>query len=223
MGMGILQKYFSQSDLTEIKEAVGTAEKKTSAEIVPFFTEVSHHYREWIWFASFVGGGISGVGYFTFQYFQTALWGSNVISGILSVWSGACVGLVLAFVFPSLRLFIVPKEVKRFFVNLRAKEAFLDEEVFLTRSRTGILIYISLREHFVRILPDKRIARVVPQSEWNEAVRLIVDGMKNNKKKQGIISSILFCGDLLERYKLIIEKDDTNEISNEIREGGSSL
>lgn len=221
--MGILHKYFSESDLTEIKEAVASAEKTTSAEIVPYFAESSHHYKEWIWLSSFIGGAFFGLGYFLYQFYVTALWGSDVISGILSVWSGACVGLVLAYVFPKVRFMTVGKDAKRYFVNLRAKEAFLDEEVFNTKSRTGILIYISLREHFVRVLPDKNIAKIVPQSEWDEAVRLIIDGMKFNKKKQGIISSILFCGDLLNRYKITIEKNDTNELSNEVRDGGKLL
>ncbi|MDF3821357.1 hypothetical protein P3G55_15750 [Leptospira sp. 96542] len=221
--MSILSRHFSSSDLEEIKQAVGTAETKTSAEIVPFFAESSHHYREWAWMGSFLGGGVFGMAFYLTQTLTNYFWGSEGLYAILSVWSGAILGLLLTYFSPSLRLAMVPKATKRYFVDLKSKEAFLDEEVFRTKSRTGILIYISFREHYVRVLPDKTIAKVVPQSEWIEAVRLIVEGMKSQKKKEGIVSSILFCGDLLKRYNINLEKDDKNEISNEIRDGGIVL
>lgn len=221
--MSILARYFSKSDLDEIKKAVGEAESKTSAEIVPFFAESSHHYKEWAWLGAFLMGGVSGVTFYTVQNLYGLVWGGESFFAVLSVWVGALLGLAITIVFPKIRINLVSRNAKQYFVDLRAKEAFLDEEVFRTKNRTGILIYISLFEHFVRILPDKEIAKVVPKSEWNEAVRLIVEGMKSDKKKEGIVSSILFCGDLLKKYNIQIEKDDKNEISNEIRDGGKLM
>ncbi|TGL67626.1 TPM domain-containing protein [Leptospira jelokensis] len=221
--MSVLSRYFSPSDLEEIKSAVGEAESKTSAEIVPFFAESSHHYREWAWFGAFLMGGLTGISFYTAQKTYGLVWGNESMFAVLSVWAGAIFGLGLFFLFPKLRILLVPKNSKQYFVELRAKEAFLDEEVFRTKNRTGILIYISLFEHFVRVYPDKEIARVVPKSEWNEAVRLIIEGMKTGKKKQGIVASILFCGDLLKKYNIHAEKDDKNEISNEIRDGGKLM
>ncbi|WP_246835879.1 TPM domain-containing protein [Leptospira meyeri] len=221
--MGILKHYFNQTDLEEIKRAVGEAESKTSAEIVPFFAESSHHYKEWAWLGAFLVGGITGVSFYTIQNLYGLVWDNESLFAVLSVWIGAIFGLTVTALFPKLRINLVSKGAKQYFVDLRAKEAFLDEEVFRTKNRTGILIYISLYEHFVRILPDKEIARVVPKSEWNEAVKLIIEGMKTKKKKEGIVSSILFCGDLLKKYNIQREKDDKNEISNEIRDGGKLM
>ncbi|TDY67307.1 putative membrane protein [Leptospira meyeri] len=221
--MGILKHYFNQTDLEEIKRAVGEAESKTSAEIVPFFAESSHHYKEWAWLGAFLVGGITGVSFYTIQNLYGLVWDNESLFAVLSVWIGAIFGLTLTALIPKLRINLVSKGAKQYFVDLRAKEAFLDEEVFRTKNRTGILIYISLYEHFVRILPDKEIARVVPKSEWNEAVKLIIEGMKTKKKKEGIVSSILFCGDLLKKYNIQREKDDKNEISNEIRDGGKLM
>ncbi|WP_244310015.1 TPM domain-containing protein [Leptospira mtsangambouensis] len=221
--MGILKRYFNQSDLEEIKRAVGDAESKTSAEIVPYFAESSHHYKEWAWLGAFLMGGITGISFYTAQKFYGLVWNGESLYAVLSVWIGAIFGLSITALFPKLRINLVSRAAKQYFVDLRAKEAFLDEEVFRTKDRTGILIYISLYEHFVRILPDKEIARVVPKSEWNEAVKLIIEGMKSNQKKEGIVSSILFCGELLKKYNIQREKDDKNEISNEIRDGGKLM
>ncbi|TGK52661.1 hypothetical protein EHQ43_09340 [Leptospira bouyouniensis] len=221
--MSVLSRYFTKSDLDEIKSAVGEAESKTSAEIVPFFAESSHHYREWAWFGAFLMGGLTGISFYTAQNVYGLVWGNESLFAVLSVWIGAIFGLGIFTLFPKLRIQLVPRNARQYFVELRAKEAFLEEEVFRTKNRTGILIYISLFEHFVRVYPDKEIARVVPKSEWNEAVRLIVDGMKSGKKKEGIVASILFCGDLLKQYNIHVEKDDKNEISNEIRDGGKLM
>ncbi len=221
--MGILSHYFSPSDLSDIKEAVKEAESKTSGEIVPFFAEASHHYKEWIWLGSFLGGAIGGLALFVVDKGHFSSWTLDSIDAITFVWSGALLGMVLPFFISKLRLFLVPYNSKAFFVNLKAKEAFLDEEVFRTNNRTGILIYISLYERIVRILPDSGIASIVPKSDWDEAVNLIVHGMKTGKKKEGIVASILFCGNLLVKYGVKIQKDDKNEISDEIRDGGTHL
>ncbi|TGN21002.1 TPM domain-containing protein [Leptospira idonii] len=222
-GMGILSRYFSDPDLSEIKLAVKEAEQKTSGEIVPYFAESSHHYNEWNWFFAFIGGGFGGVSLLACDYFHLTGWDFGSLDAVVFIWIGAIVGFILSYFFASLRLFIVPPAFKRLFVNLKAKEAFIEEEVFRTKNRTGILLYISFRERVVRVLPDSGIAKVVPRSEWEEAVRLIVQGMKTHKRKEGIVSSILFCGNLLVKYGLSIEKDDKNEISDEIRDGGTQL
>ncbi|XDD45753.1 TPM domain-containing protein [Leptospira sp. WS39.C2] len=221
--MSVLSRYFSKSDLDEIKSAVDEAESKTSAEIVPFFAESSHHYKEWAWFGAFLFGGLTGISFYTAQNTYGLVWGNESMFAVLSVWIGAILGLGIFAFFPKLRILLVPKNTKQYFVELRTKEAFLEEEVFRTKNRTGILIYISLFEHYVRVYPDKEIAKVVPKSEWNEAVRLIIEGMKSGKKKEGIVASILFCGDLLKKFNIKIEKDDKNEISNEIRDGGKLM
>jgi putative membrane protein len=221
--MGILSQYFSPTDLTEIKEAVQEAEKKTSGEIVPFFAEASHHYKEWVWLGSFLGGGLGGLVLLGMDIGEYRSWDYTSLDAITFVWSGAFLGLLLSYFIAKLRLFIVPYRSKYFFVNLKAKEAFLDEEVFKTGNRTGILIYISLYEKIVRVLPDAGIAKIVPQSDWDEAVQLIVKGMKTGKRKEGIVASILFCGNLLVKYGIKVQKDDKNEISDEIRDGGSQL
>ncbi len=221
--MGILSQYFSPAELSEIKEAVREAESKTSGEIVPFFAEASHHYKEWIWLGSFIGGAIGGFVLLGFDFAEYRSWDYSSLDAITFLWSGAFLGLVLSFFISKMRLFLVPYRSKAFFVNLKAKEAFLDEEIFRTGNRTGILIYISLYEKIVRILPDTGIANIVPKSDWDAAVNLIVQGMKSGKKKEGIVASILFCGELLVKYGIKIQKDDKNEISDEIRDGGTQL
>jgi putative membrane protein len=102
-------------------------------------------------------------------------------------------------------------------VAQRAAEAFLAEEVFDTRDRTGILLFLSLLEHKVLVLGDAGINAKVQQSEWEEVVKLIVDGMRSGKPADGLIEAIQKCGALLKREGVVIKPDDKDELSNQMR------
>ena len=52
------------------------------------------------------------------------------------------------------------------------------EEVFKTRDRTGILIFLALFEHRAVILADEGIHRAVPREEWQALVDELVAGIR---------------------------------------------
>lgn len=66
---------------------------------------------------------------------------------------------------PVLR-WLVPASVKRTEVEQGAGHCFLREEIFNTRRRTGLLIYISVFERAVYLMADRGITAVVPVEEW---------------------------------------------------------
>ena len=49
-------------------------------------------------------------------------------------------------------------------------QAFVEERVSATRERTGVLLYVSLLEREVAILPDLGLDGRVPRAEWNEVL-----------------------------------------------------
>jgi putative membrane protein len=51
-----------------------------------------------------------------------------------------------------------------------AMQAFVEERVSATRERTGLLLYVSLLEREVAILPDLGLDGRVPRAEWNEVL-----------------------------------------------------
>ncbi|MEL6344834.1 MAG: hypothetical protein AAFV53_17080 [Myxococcota bacterium] len=52
-------------------------------------------------------------------------------------------------------------------VTAAARAAFVEEAVYGTRNRTGILIYVSALEDRVIVLPDSGLAARIPGGEWN--------------------------------------------------------
>ena len=78
-----------------------------------------------------------------------------------------------------------------------ALEQFFIRRVSNTRNRAGVLIYVSLAEHYARIIPDQGIAEKVPKAEWQAAVDAMIGHMRTGDIAAGFIAAIERCGDVL--------------------------
>ncbi len=214
-----IEKYFSVSDREKIRQAVAAAEKKTSAEIVTYFRESSDYYEEALWragalFALLAGGAIFCLRHFTSVWFEIEALQSGMI-----IAAGGLSGVFLAFLIPSIRRLFIGKHRLAETTMLRAREAFLTQEVFNTDGRTGILIFLSLFERRVIVLGDTEINQRTDSRDWIEATELIVTGMKSSRCAEGLILAIERCGEILLKSGLVIQKGDRNELPDNIRSG----
>ncbi len=202
-----------------IETAVAEAEKSTSGEIVPFVTEQSDSYEDSVTKA---GGIMLAIGLLLVLtaeiLFPDIIGESAVLTAAVSVISGL-VGMILTSVFPGLRVIFAGRKTVNRRVYLKALEAFLSEEVFRTRDRTGILIFISQLERKVIVLGDSGISQKVKQEEWTDVVRDITEGIHSNAFTDGLVRAVERCGLLLNRSGFEIRPDDTNELRNQIRKG----
>ncbi|MBI5645840.1 MAG: hypothetical protein HY962_02820 [Ignavibacteriae bacterium] len=207
----------TQDDQKRIAEAVKAAESRTSGEIVPYIVGRSDPYPEAPWRAGtlvslLVLGVLAGL------WMGTNLWLPYGVAEVaLLTIAGFILGAGLTLLFPSLKLLFVSSAVVKQRVDERAGLAFLDEEVFATRDRTGILIFLSLLEHRVRILGDSGINAKVKQEEWDGIVADMVAGMKRGAPGEALVGAIGRCGELLARMGVEIRPDDTNELDNAVR------
>ncbi len=211
------ENLFSEKDKKRIAEAVKEAEQRTSGEIVPFVVGRSDTYPEtWLRAGSLLAFLILFL--FAVADIGTDLWlpfGFSEASLIIIVAFG--IGALLAAYIPAIKRLLIPGTMQQQRVDERAALAFISEEVFATRDRTGIMIFISLFERRVRILGDTGINAQVQQEEWDSIVRIIVDAIRNNAAADGMLEAIWKCGELLERKGVEIRPDDTNELDDRIR------
>ncbi len=114
-------------------------------------------------------------------------------------------------------MWLIPNAIEQQRVDERAALAFLSEEVFRTRERTGILILVSLLAHRVAVLGDAGINARVEKKEWDDVVKLVVDGMKRGTPADGLVNAIARCGSILEQHGVEIRSDDTNELGDGLR------
>jgi putative membrane protein len=210
----------SADDQQRISRAVAEAERRTSGEIVPYVVARSGTYEAAIWRGGVLFALIALAGVLLFLQFYAG-WGWTWLHtgwGSASVMLAAgVVGAALAAYVPGLkRLLIRQAEIERT-VHLRAMQAFVEEEVFNTRERTGILLFISLFEHWIEVEGDSGINKLVTDEDWVHVVECVRDGIKRGDFAGGLIEGVGLCGALLEKSGVEIRADDTNELSDAVR------
>lgn len=206
-----LSGYISDKALGEIELAVKNAEQHTSGEIVPIIIDrssvVSH--------VPMVIFAVLSLLFVVVDYngFITHLFPYEVPYSAFFV-----IFLLLGFVFgqfPSLqRVFQLKADLKHQ-VQVRAMQEFYLSNIYKTRDRTGILIYISIMERQVVVLADQGIAEKLPTNTWDEVIQLVLQGKRQKDLAAGIIQGIHRCGELLHQ-EFPIKEDDKNELNNKL-------
>jgi putative membrane protein len=212
-------KLFEDRDLEAVKRAVTEAEAKTSGEIVPFVVGSSDDYHVACWRGATLGALAAALAAALLHQLG-GFWGGWFSAWVVAPTAlGAVLGFVLALLLAPVRRLLLDAHTMDRAVARRAEEAFLHEEVFRTRDRTGIVILVSLFERRVAILGDAGINAAVAQHEWDAIVAGLVAGIRAGKPAQALVEGIGACGRLLERRGLVVKSDDRDELSDELRTG----
>ena len=165
-----LERFFSPADHAAIEAAVREVEAQSAGEIIPYAVERSDRYARAIWTAATLGALAGSLAAAVIRW-SGEFWGGPVALWIaLPPATGAALGWLAAFILPALRRLLVPPEVLAERVRQRAAQAFVEEEVFRTRDRSGVLIFLSLFEHRVVVRADRGLDGVVSPREWEEVV-----------------------------------------------------
>jgi putative membrane protein len=147
--------------LDRIEQAVSVAEKSTSAEFVVVITPQSGSYldRE-ILFGTVVG--LLALAFFIFSPgdFHPAL-------AFVDFLIAFGVGTLLCNRSIVLKRLVVRSGRQEKNVRAGLRISFMDEGVGATLDRTGVLIYVSILERTVRILPDFGVEGKVGEAPWN--------------------------------------------------------
>lgn len=215
------KQQFSESDLQRIKAAVKDAEDKISGEIVPVIVEKSGYYN----IASYKGAMIAAALGFIFMIVLdryvlidtgNTLYYDPVFIFIVVILAGIVGSILPNFSKPLLRLLVSQKQFDHA-TSQRAENAFLEEEVFNTRQRTGIMIFISFFEHEVIVMADRGISKVVEQKVWDKIVADLVQSIRAGKIVEGLEASIKRCGEILLEKGFHKAEDDINELRDDLR------
>jgi putative membrane protein len=202
---------FSEADLEAIRAATAAGESRTAGEIVPYIVErvVERDTARWR------GATLGALGVALVAGIANAFgdfWGGYGVWWItLPTVVGAGAGYLAAGIDTVGRRLIPDDHIERS-VHLRAEAAFLEEEVFATRDRTGILVFLALFERKAVILADEGIHRAVPQDEWQHLVDDLIAGIKARRAAAALVEAIARCGGLLEQYEVERRPDDEDEL-----------
>lgn len=212
-----LHKRFSTQDLERIKAAVHQAESKISGEIVPVFVEKSGFYSIASYRAAVVTGALVFLLVILADRYMPALAIYDPLLIFLSVIMFGLLGAMVCNYLDFVKKIFIPQPHLDRSTRQRAETAFLQEEVFNTRHRTGIMIFISFFEREVMVIADRGISKVVEQKEWDKIVQGIIQNIRMGKVVDGIEAAILRCGEILLEKGFLKTADDVNELKDDLR------
>lgn len=107
----------------------------------------------------------------------------------------------------TVRFALVPGAIKTNRAEARAVDLFRVGAERRTVGRTGILIYLSMREHRAEIVADAAIAEKVEEEVWGEAMAAMLAELKQGRCADGMIAAVGRVGVVLTEH---FPADETN-------------
>jgi putative membrane protein len=212
-----VSRFFTKDDLTRIQNAVQEAESHSAGEIVPYVVDHSDAYEEAEWRCAVMLSAFA-LALLAFLHSQTSVWlPFDVAEMAIAVIVAGGVGMGIIRASGAARRFFAGHRLIERRVAQRAAEAFVSEEVFNTRDRSGILIFLSLLEHRVMVVGDTGINARVKAQEWHAIVKTIVDGIVAGRPAEGLIEGIRQSGALLALKGVERRPDDRDELPDSLR------
>jgi putative membrane protein len=220
---------FTAEDHATVTAAVTAAERSSDGEIVTIVAEKSDSYHD-------VGLHYAVLAMLlvpaALAAFPQSLvdWGTALFLG----WNEAVTrGLLMAFLFMKLaavflivryalaymplRMALTPGSTKDRRVRRRAIELFKVGAERRTHGRTGVLLYLSLREHRAEIVADEAIAGKVAPEVWGDAMAELVAEVKAGRPGSGMAKAVERIGVVLAEH-FPKSRHDTDELPDRLIE-----
>ena len=216
-----LKQTLKEEDLERIKAAVKNAEEKISGEIVPVLVERSGDYLIALYKGSIIAAAFTFVLMVVLDRFvindavNTLFYDPVFI--LLIVILGGVLGAVVPYFSDPVKRLLVARRYQDLVTRQCAENAFLEEEVFNTRQRTGVMIFISFFEHEVIVMADKGISKIVDQKQWDNIVQDLIKDIRNGRVVEALENGIKQCGDILLEKGFRKTIDDVNELRDDLR------
>lgn len=223
------QIQISEDDRRLVSDAVAAAEARTSGEIVTIIADRSDGYTDiaLAWSAAVAFTALAVVASFPTFYFGIVDWAlglwshdwtpREMLSLALGIATLKFVGMLLLQLWQPLKFFLVPGALKTARVHDRAMRFFRVGAERRTTGRTGILIYLSMREHRAEIVADEAIASRVEPEVWGAAMAAMLAHIKDGRIGAGMAAAVVEVGTILAQH-LPRAEDDQNELPDRLIE-----
>jgi putative membrane protein len=182
----------TNDDHAAIATAIREAEKHTCGQIICVLTHASSAYAHVpiLWSSLLALFTPWPLIYFTQWSVQRIFLAQLIVFLVAAV----------AFSWAPLRILLVPRAVQRARAHRAALEQFVLRGISRTRNRCGVLIFVSLAEHYARIIADEGVAQKVHASEWQATIDVLTTHIGEGRIAAGLITAIERCGAVLARH-----------------------
>lgn len=204
--------HVSAADHDVVTVAVAAAEAHTSGEIVTVVAAQSNDYDDvaLVWASVIAFIAMSAIALFPEIYRGlydrlTGGWGYELTA---NQWLGTviAIGVVkwiatwLILLWRPLRLALTPRAIKAQRVRARAVDLFKVGTEAKTLGRTGVLLYLSLKEHRADIVADEAIAAKVSPDVWGDAMAALIEHVRAGQPGAGMAAAVTQMGAVLAQH-----------------------
>jgi putative membrane protein len=200
----------SKNAKQEISKAISEVENRSSCELVAVLTQKSSDYTI---IALFIASLIA-----------------ILLPAFLLVWKPCMEALTiyeiqvvtfaiayLAFAIDKIQQIFIPKKILQKKASAKAYESFVTLGLHQTTNHQAVMIFVSLHEHFVKIVVDLGVSDKLQNSIWQKIIDEFTLDVKNGDFEEGYIKAIRAIGEIL-KVEFPIQKNDKNELSNRLVE-----
>jgi putative membrane protein len=202
-------KHFDEDFKTRLWQTIEAIENDSLVEVVVMVKPFSDEYPDipLLWGAGFAFIAL------TFFMFTPFIFGDYLLySGTLGAFA---LGMALAlFVNPLKRLFISKKRMERS-VEIMARALFQKGGMHHTQEHIGTLIYCSVFEKSVYILPDRGAKHAVPEDEWQQIREGFRDIFNAPNPADKLLEQLKKCQPVFAEYIPPVE-NDINELPDDL-------
>lgn len=123
----------------------------------------------------------------------------------------------LLFSIDKIQQILIPKKILHKQASVKAYESFMTLGLNQTSNHQGVMIFVSIFEHFVEIIVDNGVSDKLPNSIWQNIVDEFIIDVKNGNFEKGYIKAIQTIGEIL-KVEFPIRDNDKNELCNHLVE-----
>lgn len=211
-----IEQYLKKNEIENLEQQIAQIERSTEAEIVPVIVKSSSNYPQTRVTAMLLATvfmlllwDLFGGYHFYWDHRWMAIgW---VVFGLIFIFGLAPLGARV----PLVQRWLTAREEEVEQCWKRARVEFYANRIYMTREQVGVLIFISLLERQVIVVPDQRIAETLPLETWQKMVDQMIAGIRQGQMAEGLRKGLEECSDLLKRH-FPIKSGDKNELPNKI-------
>ncbi|MEW6633603.1 MAG: TPM domain-containing protein [Pseudomonadota bacterium] len=205
----------SPQDHERIADAIRAAEARTDGEI---YCVVAHASDGYFFPAAFVATLAMLVASLAVAYGLEIWWLTiRVPHFVLAQLLALASLLVLLWLWPALRIHLVPRRLRYQAAHANAMKQFLARNVHRTQARTGVLIFVSIAERFAEVVADSGIDARVGQHVWDGVVAELTRHAGDDRLADGFVHAIESVGATLAEHFPVIP-GNPNELDDHLVE-----
>lgn len=202
--------FLTHSEKERLREAIRAAEANTHGEIVTVIARTSgdYFYYPTLWAALIA---------IVSPALLLALPVSPGPLGIVELQLVVFVLLAAALRWPPVKMRLVPRAVQRLHASRRARDQFHAQGLHHTRNRSGVLLFVSVAEHYVEVIADEGIHARAPEGTWHKLVADFTGRVKAGQIGEGFIEAVNAIGGHLQTH-FPAEAGNPNELPDHLIE-----